>query len=75
MTGRRGEARHVLHRAATDDDTERLPIDAEARPLALDPRLAGEGRAFDGEREMAFAGGVVAAVAAVLLARTIRRAR
>ena len=38
------------------------------QPLALDPRLAGEGRRFRSEREMAFAGGVVAAVAAMLLA-------
>src|SRR5436190_7914900 len=37
-------------------------------PLAVDAGLAGEGRAFDQQREMAFAGRVVAAVAAVLLA-------
>jgi hypothetical protein len=33
--------------------------------LHLDARLAGEGRAFDGQAEMGFAGRVVAAVAAV----------
>ena len=35
-------------------------------PLPLDARLAGEGGAFDHQREMAFAGRIVAAVAAVL---------
>ena len=35
------------------------------QPLPLDPRLAGKGRAFDLEAEMAFAGRVVAAVAAM----------
>ena len=38
------------------------------QPLALDPRLAGEGRAFDRQAEMAFASRIVAAVAAMLLA-------
>ena len=37
-------------------------------PLPLDARLAGEGGAFDRQREMAFAGWIVAAVAAMLLA-------
>lgn len=37
-------------------------------PLPLDPRLAGEGGGFDRQAEMAFAGGVVAAVPAMLLA-------
>ena len=37
-------------------------------PLALDPRLAGERRAFDDQAEMALAGRVMAAMAAVLLA-------
>ena len=36
--------------------------------LAFDTVLAREGRAFDAQAEMAFAGRVVAAVAAVLLA-------
>jgi len=36
--------------------------------LAFDTALTGEGSAFDRQAEMAFAGGVVAAVAAVLLA-------
>ena len=38
------------------------------QPLPLDPALAGEGRAFDRQAEVAFAGGIVAAVAAMLLA-------
>ena len=37
-------------------------------PLALDPRFADEGRALDEEAEMAFPGGVVAAVPAMLFA-------
>lgn len=37
-------------------------------PLPLDPRLAGKGSALDGQREMAFAGGIVSAVTAMLLA-------
>ena len=37
-------------------------------PLPLDPRLAGEGGAFNPEREVAFAGWVVATVPAVRLA-------
>src|SRR5687767_12373803 len=38
------------------------------QPLALDARLAGKGRAFDPQGEMAFACRVVAAVTAVRLA-------
>ena len=37
-------------------------------PLPLDTVLAGEGGAFDRQAEVAFARGIVAAVAAVLLA-------
>ena len=37
-------------------------------PLPLDPRLAVEGGALDDQREVAFAGRVVAAVPAMLLA-------
>src|SRR3954454_6150274 len=37
-------------------------------PLSFDTALPPEGRAFDAEREVTFAGGVVATMAAVLLA-------
>lgn len=37
-------------------------------PLPLDPRLAGEGGAFDAQGEMGFAGGIVAAMPTMLLA-------
>ena len=37
-------------------------------PLAFDTVLAGKGRTFDRQGEVAFAGRIVAAVAAVLLA-------
>ncbi len=38
------------------------------RALALDPVHAGKGGAFDHQAEMALAGGIVAAVAAMLFA-------
>ena len=41
--------------------------------LALDSRLADEGGAFDQQAEMGFAGRIVAAMAAVLLAVVVER--
>ena len=38
------------------------------QPLPLDPGLPGESGGFDGQAKMALAGGIIAAVAAMLLA-------
>ena len=42
------------------------------QPLALNPALAGERRAFNAQAEMAFAGGVVPTVAAMSFAIVVK---
>ena len=61
-----------LDRQRVDPLVHQLAQGGIDHALALDPRLAGEGGAFDAQAEMALAGGIIAAVPAVLLAVVVQ---
>ena len=63
FSGCRGLDRQSVHSLIQQIAERRMD-----QALAVDPRLAGEGRAFDAQREMALARWIVTAVAAMLLA-------